>query len=48
MFSVRVEGFGKIAITGNLHGRRLDGSLRLERAHSAEKIRLRRITEAHC
>lgn len=42
------QGFGKIEITGNLHGRDLDGLLRLDRTHSAEKIRLKRIKKPHC
>jgi len=42
------QGFGKIEITGNLEHGRLDGSLRLERTHTSEKIRLKRITKPHC
>jgi hypothetical protein len=42
------QGFGKIEITGNLHGRGLDGLLRLDRTHSSEKIRLKIIKKAHC
>ena len=42
------QGFGKIEITGNLHDKRLEGLLRLERTHSSEKIRLKRITKPHC
>jgi hypothetical protein len=42
------QGYGKIEITGNLLHNRIDGLLRLERAHSSEKIRLKRITKPHC
>ncbi len=42
------QGYGKVEITGNLQHGRLDGLLRLERAHSSEKIRLKRITKPHC
>ena len=42
------QGYGKLQITGNLHGRGLDGLLRLDRTHSSEKIRLKIIKKAHC
>jgi len=42
------QGFGKIEITGNLHGRGLNGLLRLERTHTSEKIRLKIIKKPHC
>ena len=42
------QGYGKLEITGNLHGRGLEGFLRLERTHSSEKIRLKKITKPHC
>jgi|HubBroStandDraft_6_1064221.scaffolds.fasta_scaffold788702_2 hypothetical protein len=48
------QGFGKIEITGSVHSGRLgqgdhfDGTLRLERNHTTEKIRLKRITKPHC
>lgn len=42
------QGFGKIEITGNLRRGGLEGLLRLERNHTAEKIRLKKITKPHC
>jgi hypothetical protein len=42
------QGYGKIEITGSLQHGRLDGLLRLERTHTSEKIRLKRIKKPHC
>jgi hypothetical protein len=42
------QGYGKIDITGNVHRGRVDGVLRLDRNHSSEKIRLKRISKPHC
>jgi hypothetical protein len=42
------QGFGKIDITGKLEHGRLDGMLRLDRVHSKDKIRLKRISKPHC
>jgi hypothetical protein len=41
-------GYGKMEITGKLQRGRFDGLLRLDRNHSSEKIRLKRITKPHC
>jgi hypothetical protein len=41
-------GYGKMEITGNLHRGRFNGSLRLDRNHSSEKISLKRIAKPHC
>jgi len=42
------EGVGKIDITGKLEHGRFKGVLRLDRVHSSEKIRLKRISKPHC
>ena len=42
------ESVGKIDITGKLEHGRFDGVLRLDRVHSSEKIRLKRISKPHC
>jgi hypothetical protein len=42
------QGYGKMEITANFRHGGLDGSLRLERNHTSEKIRLKKIKKAHC
>jgi hypothetical protein len=48
------QGFGKIEITGTMQSGHigqsdhLDGMLRLERNHTSEKIRLKKIPKPHC
>ena len=42
------EGFGKIDITGKLQHGHFNGVLRLDRDHSSEKIRLKKISKPHC
>jgi hypothetical protein len=41
-------GFGKVEVTARLQHGRLDGSLKLDRAHSTEPIRLKKIAKPHC
>jgi len=41
-------GYGKIEITAKLRHGRVDGVLRLDRAHTSESIRLKRIAKPHC
>ncbi len=42
------QGYGKFEIAANFHRGGLEGSLRLERTHSSEKIHLKKIKKAHC
>jgi hypothetical protein len=41
-------GFGKVEITAHFRHGALDGSLKLDRAHTTEPIRLKRIAKPHC
>lgn len=41
-------GYGKVEITAKLRHGRVDGVLRLDRAHTSETIRLKRIAKPHC
>jgi hypothetical protein len=42
------QGYGKMEITANFRHGNLEGSLRLERNHTADKIRLKKIKKPHC
>lgn len=41
-------GFGKVEVTAHFRHGRLDGSLKLDRAHTTEPIRLKKIAKPHC
>lgn len=40
--------YGKVEITGTVHGNRLRGLLHLEKGQRPEKIQLKEITNPHC
>lgn len=46
--SARSDAYGKIDISGTFQGNRFNGTLRLEKAGSSEKVRLKKIVQPHC
>jgi hypothetical protein len=46
--SARSDAYGKIDISGIVQGNRFEGTLRLEKVGSSEKIRLKKIPKPHC
>jgi hypothetical protein len=46
--SGRSDLYGDVDILGTVRDGRFSGTLRLEKAHSSEKVRLNRIAKPHC